>query len=744
MQKQENQAKEINKDYFSKLLSSKAKFEIINEGRELSNFVFLQLKSFPGVAKISVMLRGTHSINGAQNRNIDLFYKQFRQIPASVNIPDYENIKGANWSIYPLKSNFRLYGFVLLRFKSDDVFNLYQSFWSDYLFSLTQFLENVWLKQKLDIEEKKKQNTDLITKSELSKKAANLAVNTAEMENVDHFDLFDSKQTIKKAVFKEVFQSFSGAAVLLVPVLDSKNVLVDFKIISASPGFIDIFGEIADSAKMLSHYLREDYSKIIKMAMNSLKRKKAISIEEEISTHGKQLKIEFLAQKNRKTVLAIIRDITDENTKINNFEHMMSMHNKLLLHLPAGILFLRKKVVTMANPMAIRILGRKSEEDFIGQYISDIFPETKEINELFKDDRHLKDKTYSIKEIEFSRPNSSKRILNFLIAPEDKENLCNAFVMFQDITRNARLLKKVKTHSKQLEKRVHLRTIEVETEAEKLKKSQKAMTFLLEDVNEGRKMMENLNKKLTQEIKGRQSHEEELSRITLQLKQSNSDLEAFSYLVSHDLRAPLRHLSGFIGLLSKHSRDLLDTKSAKYMEQIETSAVRMGVLIDSLLDLSRKSRQALRKTEFPVKRVVDEIIRDFSLNPDGSKISFVIEDLPIVKADKILFRQVLENLFSNAVKFTRNNSERKIIFALSEENNQEWIFYVKDNGAGFNEKYIEKLFGVFQRLHRQDEFEGTGIGLAIVKKIINRHGGNIWARSSLGKGATFYFSLPKG
>jgi light-regulated signal transduction histidine kinase (bacteriophytochrome) len=230
---------------------------------------------------------------------------------------------------------------------------------------------------------------------------------------------------------------------------------------------------------------------------------------------------------------------------------------------------------------------------------------------------------------------------------------------------------------------------------------------------------------------------------TAQLKTANEELEAFSYSVSHDLRAPLRHVMGFVNLLQKDAASSLSEKNLKYLTTISDSAKRMGDLIDDLLDFSRVGRAVLNKTSVPLDQLVQETLNDFREETKERKIIWEIWPLPTVCADRALLQLVLVNLISNALKFTSHRAEAKIEIVSAPGQNGETVIFIRDNGAGFDPSYAHKLFGVFQRLHSNAEFEGTGIGLANVQRIIHRHGGRVWAEGSVDGGATFYFSIPK-
>jgi PAS domain S-box-containing protein len=236
---------------------------------------------------------------------------------------------------------------------------------------------------------------------------------------------------------------------------------------------------------------------------------------------------------------------------------------------------------------------------------------------------------------------------------------------------------------------------------------------------------------------------QELSRRSSELEGTNKELEAFAYSISHDLRAPLRHMVGFTELLQKHSSSTMDDKGRRYMMMVLDAAKRMGNLIDDLLAFSRIGRAETRETMVSMEQLVKEVQNEVWQDTEGRNMNWKIGQLPDLYGDRSMLKLALVNLISNAVKFTRTRTEPAIEIGSTNKQNDEVTIFVKDNGVGFDMRYVNKLFGVFQRLHRADEFEGTGIGLATVKRIIHRHGGEVWAEGHLGDGATFYLSLPK-
>ncbi|MGQ0762150.1 MAG: PAS domain S-box protein [Acidobacteriota bacterium] len=233
----------------------------------------------------------------------------------------------------------------------------------------------------------------------------------------------------------------------------------------------------------------------------------------------------------------------------------------------------------------------------------------------------------------------------------------------------------------------------------------------------------------------------ELQAANKQLDAANKELEAFSYSVSHDLRAPLRHVDGFVQLLTKREGDRLDPISAGYLKTVASAAGKMGTLIDDLLHLSRTGRTEMHFETVDLNGMVEETRRELHNEMRGRRIIWDVKSLPAVSADPATLRVVLVNLLSNAIKYTRPRAEAHIQIAATPNGEGEVAIVVSDDGVGFDMQYAHKLFGVFQRLHREDEFEGTGIGLATVRRIIHRHGGKVWAEGEVDRGARFYFTL---
>jgi light-regulated signal transduction histidine kinase (bacteriophytochrome) len=245
------------------------------------------------------------------------------------------------------------------------------------------------------------------------------------------------------------------------------------------------------------------------------------------------------------------------------------------------------------------------------------------------------------------------------------------------------------------------------------------------------------------DITERKRTELEMKLRAAQLEAANKELEAFSYSVSHDLRAPLRHIDGFADLLQKQASSTINEKGRRHLAVISDSAKRMGRLIDDLLVFSRMGRNEMQRERVDMGQLVKEAIEGLASEIGDREISWNISALPEVHGDGAMLRQVFANLIANAVKYTSQREHAKLDIGCRHDAADETVFFVRDNGVGFDMQYVHKLFGVFQRLHSTSEFEGTGIGLANVRRIIARHGGRTWADGAIDAGATFYFSLPQ-
>jgi PAS domain S-box-containing protein len=240
----------------------------------------------------------------------------------------------------------------------------------------------------------------------------------------------------------------------------------------------------------------------------------------------------------------------------------------------------------------------------------------------------------------------------------------------------------------------------------------------------------------------RKELEQRVLQRTAELQIANHELEAFSYSVSHDLRAPLRHIAGFAGILLEEFADRLEPQAQHYLQRISDGTQKMGLLVDELLSLARLGRETPTLQLAGLDSIVADVINLLKAEYEGRSVEWKIGRLPFVECDPALMKQVFQNLISNALKYSRPRPRTVIEIAQIETDDGNNAIFVRDNGVGFSMKYADKLFGVFQRLHRSEDFEGTGVGLALVQRIIHKHGGRVWAEAELDRGATFYFTLP--
>ncbi len=330
-------------------------------------------------------------------------------------------------------------------------------------------------------------------------------------------------------------------------------------------------------------------------------------------------------------------------------------------------------------------------------------------------------------------------------------NLANFVALTLENRMQRQFLEKAK---EELEVKVEERTRELLVMNDALATSRREAVATMQDAIEARQRAEQANRELFHEVTERNRAEKEVrtlnleleSRVaarTIELKEANSELEAFAYSVSHDLRAPLRHIEGFLELLEERISSTLDDQSRHYMVTITDSAKRLSALIDDLLAFSRMGREALATREVDMNALVAGIIRELEPDIRGRRVEWKTGDLPIVRGDRAMLRVVMMNLIANAVKFTRPRDPARIEIGAAVVEG-EFRFFVRDNGVGFDQKFAGNLFGVFQRLHSTSEFEGTGIGLANVRRIISRHGGRVSAEGEVNRGATLHFSLPIG
>ncbi len=277
-------------------------------------------------------------------------------------------------------------------------------------------------------------------------------------------------------------------------------------------------------------------------------------------------------------------------------------------------------------------------------------------------------------------------------------------------------------------------------EKKQLEGTQRAVLNILEDFEGEKTKVERANGQLEREIKERKSAEEEIQRTNRELRAANKELEAFSYSVSHDLRTPLRSIDGFSQALLEDYADKLDSTALEHLQRVRRAAQRMAALIDDMLNLSRVTRCELHRETLDLSAMAKLIAAELQEAEPGRRVEFVIESGLAGVGDPQLLRAAMENLLRNSWKYTSGHPTARIEFGRSNEIDKH-PFLIRDDGAGFDPRYADRLFGAFQRLHSAKEFPGTGVGLATVQRIIHRHGGEIWAEGAVEQGATFYFTL---
>jgi PAS domain S-box-containing protein len=290
----------------------------------------------------------------------------------------------------------------------------------------------------------------------------------------------------------------------------------------------------------------------------------------------------------------------------------------------------------------------------------------------------------------------------------------------EDITKRKETENELRKLKNKLEEEVAERTSQLQEKVQKLDKSQKAMLFMVEDLN-----------RITAALK------EERRK----LEYSNRELEAFTYSVSHDLRAPLRAINGFSKFLAEDYAEILGEEGNRFIDTIRSNATKMDQLITDMLNLSRVARADMILTEVDMKAIIGSVYQEVATEEEKQQFTLTVDEMPLVKCDPSLIKQVWQNLIGNALKYSSTSKNKKIEVFCKKENDS-LTYCIQDHGAGFNNQYVDKIFGIFQRLHKESEFEGSGVGLAIVQRIIHRHGGSIHAEGKINRGAKLCFTLP--
>lgn len=383
---------------------------------------------------------------------------------------------------------------------------------------------------------------------------------------------------------------------------------------------------------------------------------------------------------------------------------------------------------TLVNRSALTILGYASHQELLGKNMHQLIHHTKadgsacpmeecEIHKAFRFGTGV----HRDNEV-FWKANGTRFPVEYFSHPIRKNGVITGMVVtFWDITERKKAENELIRLKNELELLVKQRTAELTDKVQRLDKSQRAMLYMVEDLNH-----------ITAELKNERR----------KLEEANNELEAFTYSVSHDLRAPLRAISGYSGFLLEDYSEKLDDEGKRFIHTITDNAAKMDRLITDLLGLSRVSRASLKRSNVNMKQLAEAILYETATDKEKGEFEITIGKMPVVQCDNGLMKQVWFNLLSNAIKYS-SKSKIKKIEAGAIENEKEVTFFVRDYGAGFDEKYKDKIFNAFQRLHRENEYQGTGVGLTIVQRIINHHDGKVWAESTLGKGATFFFTLPK-
>ncbi|WP_430972425.1 transporter substrate-binding domain-containing protein [Sunxiuqinia rutila] len=381
---------------------------------------------------------------------------------------------------------------------------------------------------------------------------------------------------------------------------------------------------------------------------------------------------------------------------------------------------------TFINQSALKALGYEDRSQVIGRNMHKLIHHTKTDGSYYEtaacDIRRAFSSGTGIHNEDdvFWRADGSCFPTEFFSYPIHKnEEIVGLVVTFWDITERKRSERELLALKANLEIEVAQRTAELEEKVQKLDKSQRALLYMVEDLNQ-------VSKEVNEERR--------------KLELSNKELDAFTYSVSHDLRAPLRAINGYSDFLLEDYADKLDDEGKRFLRVIQNNASKMDRLITDMLNLSRISRAEMRMSKVDMGKVAKSIFQELASRKEQEQFVLEISAMPEIACDYSLIKQVWQNLIGNALKYSEKSGVKKIEIGSWEEGGEQ-VFFIRDYGAGFNPKYQDKLFGVFQRLHTEEEFKGTGVGLAIVQRIVSRHGGQVWAKSELQEGATFYFSL---
>lgn len=421
-------------------------------------------------------------------------------------------------------------------------------------------------------------------------------------------------------------------------------------------------------------------------------------------------------------IIGFVRDITERKKAEQEIVRMGKHYQALIEKAPDGIVLLNAEGnFKFISPSALKMFGYSNNEEVTGNPSEYTHPEDLPmvlavLEGLIQNPSHIQTIKYRFIDRTGKWKWVESTFSNLLADPSVEAIVIN----FRDITDRKLNEEEISKLNEELEQKVMERTVELEKRSRQLLDNEVALLNLVEDLN----------------LKS-----EELQRSTAQLEIANKELEAFSYSVSHDLRAPLRAISGFVSILLEDYEQVLDSEGKRICNIIHSNAIKMGQLIDDLLSFSRLVRSELHHSKIDMESLVKNVISEFESAQNIDSNTILVQKLPQVVGDPNLMKQVWVNLLSNAIKYSSKNKDVQISIGSYPEQN-ELVYYIKDNGVGFDMEYVHKLFGVFHRLHSIAEFEGTGVGLAIVQRIISRHRGRVWAEGKVGEGATFYFTLP--
>ena len=422
-------------------------------------------------------------------------------------------------------------------------------------------------------------------------------------------------------------------------------------------------------------------------------------------------------------IIGFVRDISERKKNEEKIIRMGHHYKALIEKAPDGIVLIDvARECKFMSPSACKMFGYSNIDDITGSFDRFIHPD--DLTFVLSHLENIQLNPSIVPTIQFRVKGRNSQcqwvestFSNLLADPSVEAIVIN----FRDISDRKLADEQIKKLNEELELKVAERTDELKKRSKELIENEVALLNLVEDLN----------------IKS-----EELQISAKQLEATNKELEAFSYSVSHDLRAPLRAINGFVSILLEDYHQVLDDEGKRICLIIHSNAVKMGQLIDDLLSFSRLIRSELHNSTIDMQSLVGTLIAEFQSSKELNPNIISLQELPQSTGDSNLIKQVWTNLISNAIKYSSKTTNPQITIGANTDEN-ETIYFIKDNGVGFSMNYIHKLFGVFQRLHSANEFEGTGVGLAIVQRIVTRHGGRVWAEGEIGKGATFYFSLPK-